>query len=460
MRYRRILWGQLLVACVLLGVLALPSHAAGHGCDPVALDRLANLQSRAALQQFVRCAASHVDDVGWAQALEDFATEKKWRDGPVYLFGVDAEGAEIFDAGVSDGLVDYPDGIPPVERFLYTVGTFSQGYVSYMHRHPETREFHPKQTYFFPAAEPYEGRQVYLGAGFYPITSPATCDPEQVRASLVYRLEDAERFVRCAELYIEQHGLLALHELRSDPRWNFGATYLFLLDRESLVAVLHGANPDLEGTYLGDLEDSTGYRFVEEFAVQAELYGDGITYYEFINPATGGVDPKISYYKNVDILGFDYILGAGIYTPSDLGCMEIPDAKDIDTKEELVTFVRCAAEMVANRGEGSYDLLLNHRDWIEGSTYIFINNQNCGTVIYPLEYRSDIEDCDATTDSQGTYLLREIRDVSASEEGEGFVTYIWLNPATNREEVKTSYVVGVEMDGEILSVGAGVYGLD
>ena len=41
-----------------------------------------------------------------------------------------------------------------------------------------------------------------------------------------------------------------------------------------------------------------------------------------------------------------------------------------------------------------------------------------------------------------------------------YTSYIWQNPATDKEERKTSYVVGVELDGEPVAVGAGLYGLE
>ena len=41
-----------------------------------------------------------------------------------------------------------------------------------------------------------------------------------------------------------------------------------------------------------------------------------------------------------------------------------------------------------------------------------------------------------------------------------YTSYIWQNLATDNEERKTSYVVGVELDGETVAIGAGLYGLE
>ena len=55
---------------------------------------------------------------------------------------------------------------------------------------------------------------------------------------------------------------------------------------------------------------------------------------------------------------------------------------------------------------------------------------------------------------------QNIKDIANSEAGKGYTSYIWQNPATDKEERKTSYVVGVELDGETVAVGAGLYGLE
>ena len=55
---------------------------------------------------------------------------------------------------------------------------------------------------------------------------------------------------------------------------------------------------------------------------------------------------------------------------------------------------------------------------------------------------------------------QNIKDIANSEAGKGYTSYIWQNPATDKEERKLSYVVGVELDGETVAVGAGLYGLE
>ena len=439
--------------------------ASGYECGFPYVGRLADLNSRSDLKHFVRCAVHHVEDVGWEQAIVDFETQPKWQDGPIYLFGTDTDGVTIFNVSGSTSPGEQrreatdADGRQHVARMLYLVRVFGGGFTTYRFHNPDTEDLELKVSYVHPVGKTYLDRNAYLGAGFYPLAAPGSCHPAQVRASLVYTLQDAENFVNCAEIYLDQNGLRALHELQNDARWNSGPTYLFLIDLETHIQIMSGALPALNGTDLSDLEDSTGYRFVEAGLRDAELYGEGVSYYEFPNPTTGQVDPKMTYGRVVEIGGFSYVLGTGLYLPSRAACRDIPEAREVDTKAELELFVRCAADMVAARGTESFELLLKHRSWIEDSTYIFVTDQKCQYLVFPLDYYADDFSC-SLVDSEGTQMLQDILDITNSEVGEGYTSYLWLNPDTKELERKTTYVIAVELDGELVSVGAGLYNLE
>lgn len=456
----------LLVTLAFWLVMEAPVLASGLGCEGPVFGRLAEMQSRAHVKRFVQCAIWHVDEVGWDQALQDFETDPRWHDGPMYLFALDTDGVIIFNVSGSslpgqDRLhATDADGKPHIARFLYTTRTFGEGFTTFRFRNPETENLDLKVAYLRPMNQSYQGRTAIMGAGYYPLDAPGSCHPEYVRASLVYSLEDVERFVRCAEHYLRDNGLRALHDFRHDPRWRSGPTYLFMHDREALVTVLHVANPQLEGMYRGDLTDSTGFRFVQELADNARLFGEGVTYYERRNPVTDAIEPKAAYVRNIRIDGFDYFLGSGVYMPARPECRNMPPAYQVDTKPELELYVRCAADLIAARGTAAFDLFLHHRTWIGGAAYIFANDAECHSLVYPLEYRREEEDRCNLSDAQGTLMNQDIRRIATSEQGEGYTTYVWLNPATGEEETKTTFVMGVELDGEIISVGAGLYGLD
>ncbi len=178
---------------------------------------------------------------------------------------------------------------------------------------------------------------------------------------MVHSLEDAEQCVKCAEQYLQRNGLWALPDFKQDSRWKSGPIYMYLLDRETLIQIMSSGNPQLDGTHSDAAEDSTGYRFVEEVARTSALFGEGVGYYDFNNPTTGKVEPKIAYARNVEFGGFDCILGTGIYIPSNNIGNEMPEARNINTKPEWELFVRCVADLLAARGSEAFDLLLDHR---------------------------------------------------------------------------------------------------
>ncbi len=456
-------WGLAALALWLLGTT--PVFASDLDCTATATGRLADLHTRSALRHFVRCAVQHVEQVGWEQALQEFEMDARWQDGPINLFGLDRDGIVIFNVSGAfnpgDDTLDARDvdGVPHTARFLYTTRVFGGGFTSYRIRNPLTGDLDLKTSYLHSVDELYQGKEAIIGAGFYPQDAPGSCHASRVRASLVYSLEDAEIFVKCAELYLQRNGLRALPEFEQDPRWKSGPIYLYLVDRESFIQIVSGGNPHLNGTSLEELEDSTGYRFIPEWAREVELFGEGLAYYEFNSPATGEIEPKTAYARNVKFGGFDYMLGTGIYVHSNKACSDMPEARNIDTKPELELFVRCATDLLAARGTEAFDLLLHHRTWRENATYTFIVDSECRDLVYPLDYRRNEITCDLI-DAEGNHILQDIVDLAHSETGEGYTSYIWLNPDSGKTEVKTTFVIGMELEGETVAVGAGVYGLE
>ena len=454
----------LLIAALLLllSLLAAPV-AAQTPCDSHA-GRLADLHTREQLKQFVQCAAAHVATVGWEQAAQDFGTSAWW-EHPVYIFATKADGSALLSPGSDiasgDNLWDWqdPDGVYPSREQVRISRDFGGGYVYLRFINPDTGREDPMETWV--QLIDYQGEPAYVGAAIYPQDTHGTCAPEVVRASLVYSDRDVERFVACAAHYLQQNGLQALHDFASDPRWISGPNYLFLGDLETLMQIANPGQPHLVGTYAGDLIDPDGVNIGLEIQRVLTTHDDGYVYYSFPNPATGEPGYKGSYVRRVLLDGRAYVLGAGLYIPS-AECRDLPLARDIDTRDELQQYVRCAAQLVDERGELAWDLFLNHPQWIGGATYLFVLDELCRQVVYPLDYErqeNEAPRCDLR-DAEGTLSNQIILDTARSEAGEGWVRYLWLNPASDEVEPKNSYVVGGAVAGEHVSIGAGLYESD
>ncbi len=447
-----------LLLALLLTALA-PPVAAQTPCDSHA-GRLADLNSREELKAFVRCAAAHVEMVGWEQAAQDFEGAE-WLDGPIYLFASTMDGTTLFspgtDANPGDSLWELSDsdGVAVVQEQARIARDFGGGYVYYRLENIASGAEEPKLSYVLQLD--HQGEPAFIGAGLHPQDTHGTCPADSVRASLVYNEQDVETFVNCATHHLQQNGLQALHDFGNDERWISGPTYLFLYDLAGAFAVFNAGQPQVVGT----VRDASSYAegrvaVVPEIQRILGSHDDGYVYYRFRNPATDEEGRKITYARRVLLDGQAYILAAGLYVPS-LECNALPLARDINTREELQLYVRCGVELLEERGELAFDLFRYHPQWVGGSSYLFISGSDCRNIFYPLDYLYDESQTCDLVDSVGNLVNQDILDMSTSEAGEGWVDYVWLNPASDTLETKSSYIIGWTLAGEHVSVGAGLY---
>ena len=87
-----------------------------------------------------------------------------------------------------------------------------------------------------------------------------------------------------------------------------------------------------------------------------------------------------------------------------------------------------------------------------GEIYVNVIDLNGAWVIYPPAPKNEGKSVLNVTDSDGKLLVREIIKV-AEAQGEGWVEYRWLNPATNRIEPKLTFVKRVPGKDLIAYVG-------
>ena len=162
-----------------------------------------------------------------------------------------------------------------------------------------------------------------------PAAHPAIAQDAEVTAGDVVDRETLKAFVLAAKAYGDKASTLPeylniLQEFRTEGPWKQGSVYLFLFSTEGLF-ILHGANPDLEGQNLIDLEDANGVKILQELiAVAAE--GGGFVEYLWPDPAVEGDEetgsPKVSYGIPYSALGQNFVLGSGFYPGSASSAVE------------------------------------------------------------------------------------------------------------------------------------------
>lgn len=120
---------------------------------------------------------------------------------------------------------------------------------------------------------------------------------------------DAEAMVKKGIAYVKENGKeKALAEF-SNPKGQFvkGELYIFVIDANGLM-LAHGANAKLINKNLAELKDAAGKPFMHEM-IKVGKQGSGWVEYQWTNPVSKKVEPKIAYLQAAG----DLILACGIY---------------------------------------------------------------------------------------------------------------------------------------------------
>ncbi len=279
------------------------------------------IDNRYELEGFVQCAAEYIKQHGPEEARRAFNEDERWKQGQIYVFvdevqpsGEDAvvhvfppepsrEGS-VWGTSIDSFGTDY---YFELDRILSLVDS---GWIYYAFANPETGLRQPKSSYV--KAVDWNGSRSAVGAGFYAPDLPGACDASEVSAAALEATPSPRRlqeFVRCAAMQVEASGRFAGPALESDPRWNHGSIYPFVIN-ESDGTVLFSSNP-ASFEYSGRLPDL----FDGRDAVSATAtFGEVFWYYGFTNPSTGLPQTKISFVKRVVAQGMPLLVGAG-YNP-------------------------------------------------------------------------------------------------------------------------------------------------
>ena len=129
--------------------------------------------SNGRLQEFVRCAAMELESQGYF-AVRSLSSDPRWRDGSIYLFGLDTYGNTLFSGdpyssqwwgSLAPELNDYLDG-PFGGRDVVSSGdAFGETFLYYSARNPTTGMLQRKVT-FVKRVVAY-GLPILIGSGYY-----------------------------------------------------------------------------------------------------------------------------------------------------------------------------------------------------------------------------------------------------------------------------------------------------
>lgn len=276
------------------------------------------IRRRDQVPAFVQCAAEYVMEHGTEEARRAFNQDEVWKHRDIYVFvdeirpsGYEAlsyvfppepsrEGS-VWGSSIDNFGTDY------FFELHRTLSVVDSGWLYYAFTNPDTGLWQPKSSYVMEID--WNGDRAAIGAGFYSTDLPGTCALSSISAAELEEYPDdatLQEFVRCAALAVENSGLFAGPVLESDPLWNHGSIYPFVLN-EADGTTLFSSNPasfDVSGMsevlFDGrDMVEATG------------AFGEAFWYITFTNPATGHMATKTAFVKRVVSQGVPLLVGSG-----------------------------------------------------------------------------------------------------------------------------------------------------
>lgn len=290
------------------------------------------------------------------------------------------------------------------------------------------------------------------------------CAENSVTAACIRSTEDVEAFVQCAYEYVQEMGFEeAYRAFHEDERWNSGQFYVFvrmLAPRSELSErIVQPTDPSSERIPLDPLIDRFGTDVIGEFFRVLQQRDRGWSYYEFLNPESGLIEPKAAYLVRIDWQGEDAVLGAGIYRRDIPGTCHAAQVNAAllsadPSMERLEEFVRCAAMEVESKGYFALPFLESDPRWQDGSIYLF------GTDLIGNQLFSGMWNGEHFPEwGRDPRTFFNGRDVIAVAEafGESHVYYRAIHPETGRWQRKAAFTKRLTGQGVPILIGAGIY---
>ena len=137
-------------------------------------------------------------------------------------------------------------------------------------------------------------------------------------------------------------------------------------------------------------------------------------------------------------------------------------ASAVRTREDVRAFVECAYEYAQQNGAmEAYRAFHEDERWKSGSIYVFIDvasprGEDAVSLVFPPDPQQEGSPWGALPDIYGNDYFPEA-DRILKNFGEGWMYYSYINPATGRDEPKTTYLKKIDWDGMSATIGAGIY---
>ena len=166
------------------------------------------------------------------------------------------------------------------------------------------------------------------------------------------------------------------------------------------------------------------------------------------------------------LIPFTFLAAPAFGSDTSLSCADKSIvASAVRTQEDVQAFVQCAYEFVQEVGFAEARRAFNEDErWKSGPIYIFIDevtpvSDQSRSFVYPPDPSREGLPWGLLIDAFGNDWYREQHRI-ASSVGEGWIYYSFNNPATGRDEPKASYLKSIDWEGNLATIGTGIYRRD
>ena len=263
------------------------------GPEVVAARRKSAMEKRA--EELLDRAVAHIRTHGRAGAAA-FSTSQRFVDRDLYAFALSTDGVMLGSGGwsaplVGQNVLDEVDsrGKPFFREMIQVAKEQGKGQVHYQWYNPANSESTLKTSNVVRVGE------VVVGVGFY--VERAT------RA-------EARKMLRSATDALRANPAEAISAFQDESgQYNKDDLYVFVVDTRDERFIAHGGSPALVGTNAFNLLDAAGRNVVREMYKRAQTDTDLTLDYLWINPMTGRIESKRTYFTLQDHL----LVGVGSY---------------------------------------------------------------------------------------------------------------------------------------------------
>jgi len=197
-----------------------------------------------------------------------------------------------------------------VQDMIEMASYIGYGFIEYDYLNPSTNKIESKTTF----VQSIPNQNWYIGSGFYhdtefPYLSNLELNENLVRISVSFMAEALSEMISSYDADSLTKVSLMQQFLRYPRFFDDQSGYFYVIDFRG-YNVVQPPNPDFQGTYELDIQDSRGNYLVQGL-IETAQNGGGFYQYYWVNYQTDQEELKKAYVAQIP--GYDYLIGSGVY---------------------------------------------------------------------------------------------------------------------------------------------------